>query len=90
MTKTTSDSAVTQLEPPALADYGLTAELVARKIARFRELRAIGRELALAGIRHQHPDATAEEILQLFQARLELSRREKWRNVCAKPAGDSQ
>ena len=37
-------------------------------------LRGLARMLCLAGIRHQHPEASEEEVLRLFDERLKLCR----------------
>ncbi|MBS0264756.1 MAG: hypothetical protein JSS02_22670 [Planctomycetes bacterium] len=53
-------------------------ELVARKIQRYFELCDLSQELALAGIKHRHPEATPQELRRLFAARLAVFREGKW------------
>lgn len=56
-------------------------ETVARKLEKYFELLEVSRELALAGIRYRHPNATEAEIQALWQERLKRSRDEKWKNA---------
>jgi hypothetical protein len=51
---------------------------VARKIAHFFELHELCRELALAGLKHEHPDASPLELRRLLRERLALFRKGKW------------
>ena len=53
-------------------------ELVERKIQRYFELCDLAQELALAGIKHRHPEATPQELRRLFAARLAVFREGKW------------
>ena len=70
---------------PSLSEPGspvphkaLDPELVARKIQRYFELCDLAQELALAGIKHRHPEATPQELRRLFAARLAVFREGKW------------
>lgn len=45
---------------------------------RYFELLEVSRELAFAGLRHRHPEATEAAIRALWQERLKRSRSEKW------------
>lgn len=67
--------------PLTLEHYGLSREMVERKIQRYLELLRISRELALAGLRHQHPAASHEELERLFAKRVAASRECKWRGA---------
>ena len=52
--------------------------VVARKIERYFELCDLAQELAIAGIKHRHPDATPQELRRLFAERLAIFREGKW------------
>lgn len=54
-------------------------EAAARKVMRYFELLEVSRELAFAGLRHRHPEATEDELRELWHARLKRSRDEKWK-----------
>ena len=56
-------------------------EAAARKLMKYFELLEVSRELALAGLRHQHPEASETEIRALWHERLKRSRDEKWKNA---------
>lgn len=69
------DSAPPIPPPPRKIDQ----KEVARKIARFFELHELATELALAGIRHRHPEASPAELRRLLRERLAIFRADKWR-----------
>jgi hypothetical protein len=56
----------------------LDPQLVERKIARYFELCDLAQELAMAGIKHRHPDASPQELRRLFAERLAIFREGKW------------
>ncbi len=53
-------------------------EAAARKLMRYFELLDTSRQLALAGLRHRHPNATDDQLHELWQERLKRSHAEKW------------
>ena len=68
-----------QSEPGSPAPRtALDPDLVERKIQRYFELCDLAQELALAGIKHRHPEATPQELRRLFAARLAIFRESKW------------
>ncbi|MCY2966378.1 MAG: hypothetical protein NT069_22565 [Planctomycetota bacterium] len=67
--------------PLTLEHYGLSREVVEQKIQRYLELLRISRELALAGLRHQHPTASHKELERLFAKRVSASQESKWRGA---------
>jgi hypothetical protein len=62
-------------QPPRPA---LDPQIVARKIERYFESCDLAQELAMAGIRHRHPDAIPQELRRLFAERLANFREGKW------------
>lgn len=56
----------------------LDPDVVARKIERYFELCDLAQELAIAGIKYRHPDATPQELRRLFAERLAIFREGKW------------
>jgi hypothetical protein len=69
MNTTTAD--VSRFEGPELAK-------AQRNLQRCFELNRVGRRLALAGFKHDHPEATDRELRQMFQRLLERRRQGKW------------
>ena len=63
----------TPYSPPALDPQEL-----ARKLARFFQLHEVTRDLALAGLKHDHPDASPPELRRLLRKRLAFFRKRKW------------
>lgn len=53
-------------------------EYIDRKVRRYLELLEVGRELAMAGFRARYPEATDEQLRELWRQRLARSRAEKW------------
>jgi hypothetical protein len=53
---------------------------VARKVNQFFELCELSKELALAGIKYRHPDASPAELERLLAERLAVFREGKWRS----------
>jgi hypothetical protein len=55
-------------------------QIVARKVEQFFELCQLTKELALAGIKYRHPNASPAELQRLFAERLAVFREGKWRS----------
>ncbi|MBY0522708.1 MAG: hypothetical protein K2R98_04895 [Gemmataceae bacterium] len=53
-------------------------QAVARRIQQFFDIRQLCIDLALEGIRLDHPNADATELLRLLRQRLALGRKGKW------------
>ncbi len=56
----------------------LDPKKVARKLAQFFALHEVTRDLALAGLKHDHPDASPLELRRLLRERLAFFRKRKW------------
>ena len=72
-------------DPPATIESNsppsrpaLDPQVVARRIERYFELCDLAQELAIAGIKHRHPDATPQDLRRLFAERLAIFREGKW------------
>lgn len=53
-------------------------QLLRWKLARLFALHETGRELALAGLRHDHPEASHQELQRLLREKIARYRRNKW------------
>lgn len=49
-----------------------------RKLAQIADLHQVGIELALVGLRRDHPEAAPEELRRLLREKLARFRRHKW------------
>ena len=65
--------------PGAMVSSGeLTPEEVLWRMIQCDHLYVAGKQLAWMGLRHDHPDATEEELEQHWEQMLENRRRDKW------------
>ena len=61
-------------------------EEAAFRLRRCVQLHNAGRELALAGLKIDHPEATRDELIELLKQRLDRQRAKKW----SRYAGDTR
>lgn len=59
-------------------DPRIDPEEAAFRLRRCVQLHNAGRELALAGLRIQHPDLSRDELIELLKQRLDRQRANKW------------
>jgi hypothetical protein len=51
-----------------------------QNLRRCFELSRVGRQLAIAGLKHDHPEASDRDLRQMFQRLLEQRRQGKWQS----------